>query len=269
MPKKTAAQRLSEKISRYPKLTQSEIYSRMEQGSITPNKMLKYINATEKYNKNLESARAKYEKMFTEQFKKSNMRNTKYFIPTKSGSPRITSAGKTARNLFVQNAMEEVAPSQNKSVVPGKTTLEKYGIDELLRNRQHTASMKGTEYFDWRNDIYFQNWKSAVRKAYEDPELIIQEYDKLSTDEKLAFMATPAGKITYQYSNEEVDAKIEEIFDELVSIRSYSANEFLELTDEVLYTYNIDLSTPEYIQDELDEEWYKNSEELADYYFDE
>lgn len=266
MPKKTAAQRLSEKISRYPKLTQKEVYSRMEEFEITPNKMLKYINATEKYNKNLEIARRKYEKIFTQQFQKMNAGNTKYFSPTKGGNIRITTAGKTARGLYVSNAMEEVAPSQNKGIVPGKTMIENLGFNKILESRQSVGSMKGSAYFDWRNDIYFKNWIKAAREKLLNPEPIITEYEKLSSEEKLAFMATEEGKIGYVYKEIEQLGKIQDIIEQILSTRVYTADEFRELEKQTANNYHIILNTPEYIQDEIDQMVNENLEQLADIY---
>lgn len=252
MPNKTAAQRVQEVLSNYSPAEQSEFYERMSENNIKPSQMLRYLRATEKYNKQMEMARNKYERIFNDSFNTNNRDNNKYFRQTKNGNYRITTAGKSARDLYVNDALSQVAPSHEKSILPGRTMIRKLGFDEILKSREHTASMKGTEYFDWRNSIYFENWKTAVRKNYQAPEAIISAYDKLTDDEKLVFMATSAGKVTYNYRLEEEANKVEQIIDTLCKIHHYSIDEFDDIYDDIWAEYDFELSTPDYIQSELE-----------------
>ena len=140
--------------------------------------------------------------------------------------------------------------------------ISKLGFDKILESRVHTASMKGSEYFDWRNEIYFENWKSAVRKTFESPDEIIKAYDKLTTEEKLEFMASQAGRITYIYRVEDMVEKVEEIMDTLFEKHRFTVDEFVDISDGIMADYDFEMATPDYIQEEIDAEW--NDEDNAD-----
>lgn len=246
-PRKTAAQRLSEKVSQYSKLQQREFQKQIEQYKITPSKALKFIQSTEKYNENLAKYQSKLERMFEKSFKEKYKNNPNYFTKTSNGY-RITQAGKKAMRFRVESQLESIAPTEKKSIIIGAVSASKETVLETIARR---SRMSDKNYFEDKLDIYIDNYKKAIRKNFDNPKMLVEVFEGLTKEEQISYLADTEHTIEYIYNTNDKRLISAGIIENLLIEHTFKAETVVKIIKHAKQVYGVEVSPPNYFYEEL------------------
>ena len=215
---KTAMIKLHSMLNKYPEYVRTKVITQLDELGTTPSKMIMFIEATERYNKNAQKAYNKairtsikpaWNKVVEEQ---SDAWKRRMF--TDKGT--LSKEGEDAYNNFVKDRLADIVPTQEKSITLSKTQMEHISFEKTLLTR---LSMGIASYTNKRTEQYFKNYEKAIREKRKNPEKFLELYNSLTFAQKIEFSYSAMGYIKAQYTAQDEEALYREMEEEINQIK--------------------------------------------------
>ena len=214
-----AMKSLNETLKKYPEKTCKKVIEQMDKLQTTPSKMLLFVEATERYNKNVTK---KYNKAIKEVIKPAwrdvvDQQTDAWKSRVFTDKGTLSKEGEAIYKNFISDRLSQIIPLQEKSIVLSQTQLNKINFDKTLTTR---LNMGISTYIDKRTEQYFENYISAIRKKRDNPQPFIDLFNSMTLEQKIAFSYTAMGYIEYQYKQRDEEKLYREMEEEVNRIKS-------------------------------------------------
>ena len=214
-----ALKKLNSILSKYPEQTRKKVIKQMDLVQTTPSKMLLFVEATERYNKNITK---QYNKAIKNVIKpawedtvkqQSEMWKSRVF--TDKGN--LSKEGENIYKNFVSDRLSQIIPTQEKSIILSNTQIDKINFEKTLITR---LNMGLSTYTSKISQQYFDNYVTAIRKKRSNPQPFIDLYNSMTVEQKIAFSYSAMGYIKYQYTQTDESKIYQEMEEEINNIKN-------------------------------------------------